>query len=456
MAVSTSSLFANPVLDLLESSSVDSDLFPKYFEEKEEKPEDKKQAEEDRKLKMRNTPSQFPERTAPRIPLYKDDSNPYFQEVVGEGELNFRGMSGKASEDSDYSNDTSLTLTLGVAARVLNQGELEARVMLDHDGYQGIERFRLTLDVLEHTASVHNAIQRGLLSLYNGLRTGMQFLEPVTGELLPEASLNEIESAHVRFGKYRPRFGSQYTTDPVLRLTPYLSQMVEQIAPANALGAQYMVRNDYWSVTTGLFASEESKHIPVGGPGMFHLGVGYNFGTVDLSRDKSIQEFRELRADYYRNFDGEDSEVVDNNLEHLLALSFLAATDDTTLYIDALMGNGPDLTTWGLNITGGYWLKQDFLQLVGMYQHSNSDKEDGLSVNWGVPGALAQTTQASNYNASFQRNGSAYHALYGGMNMYLQENRCRLGLGVEYRTLEEADGEKYGSWMGQCQAVYTF
>lgn len=454
LAASSCYLLAeNSFLDSLEGKieekEENSELYDKFFEEKEEDLEAKKRAEEARKLELRNTPSQFPERKNAVVQFYKNETNRYVQEASAEASLNFRAITGEGT-------DAGLNLTLGTTARVFNSADLEARIMLDHGGYQGIERLRLTYDVSETMIPIHSTMQNGFLGVYNNvLSKPFSLLTPVFGEIFPEASLNEIESAELRIGKYRPRFGSQYATDPSLRLTPFLPQIVEQIAPHNALGMEYLVQNDYWNWTYGLFSSDSSRNIPRIDDGvMFHVGLGYNFGKVDTKRDETIQIFRELRADYYYNSEADESSRT--SLEQLAAISFLSQTDNFTFNLDGFLGRGDGLTTWGLNLTGAYWLKHDFLQLVALYQHSNASEDDSLAVNRGVPGARAETSFPSNFDPESVSFGNLYHSLYLGANTYFFHDRLRISAGIEYRTLETSNGEDEELWMGQAQAIYSF
>ena len=452
--------FANPVLDLLEGKSDGLDLFPRYFEEKPKPVEPIESEVENVEEKREYVASKFPSRNVPVVNLYANDRNRIVQQIAVDGQVEVQAISADIEQGSveDSVSDSTLSKgSVGVAAHFLYLADFESRFVFDNSD-QGLERLVLTLDLTDSAIPVHNSLQRvllGLKSVVNGVLTPFKFING--GEnYLPSASVNPVEAVKLRVGKFKPRFGSQYNIDSSLRLTPNAPQLIQQIAPANALGVEYSEYNDFWNLRLGWFSNDVDEFVPsLEGRGLLYAGLGYNFGNVELDEEGNKVEFQEVRADYFYNDEG-TSEAVPGGFNHLFALSFLRQSEKLTFSTDFLFGESDTSTVWGANLTSGWWIAKDFIQLVGQYQHANSDNEGGIAITTGIPGALADSTHASAFDAP-ARFGDFYNSFYAGFNFYFLEQRLRVTSGLEYRILSDEEAENdIESWTWQGQGLLTF
>jgi len=458
LSVGSVSVLANPVLDLIEGKSDGSDLYSKFFEEKPDStPLNAKQRRE-------YTESPFVERPEATKTVYTDADNKYIQSVAVQGASVVSAHSGSIKSDtsgqeSQFSSSNVYT-HLGAVAELKYGAQAETRLAFNNLEYGGVESLSLSMDVTNAVQPVHSTFQQILLGIYKVAQLATKPIDMISGDtdVLPDASVNGIEVARLRVGKFKPRFGSQYSVDPTLRMTPNLPVIVQQNAPANALGLEYSEYNDFWNWSLGYYADSTDRNIPSwsANNGVMHIGIGYNFGLVNVPSKPAQREFQEVRVDYYNNNSGAGSSVI-NAVDHVMAFSFLSQSDRVTVNTDFILGNGAS-TSWGLNLTAGYWLMSDKLQLVGQLEHAGASEDNGINVGWGLPGALSHTTSARSIELDGTLSGNRFNSAYVGLNWYLFEQRLRLMAGAEYRALTNAGSneEVFDSLTWQGQGIFAF
>jgi hypothetical protein len=106
---------------------------------------------------------------------------------------------------------------------------------------------------------------------------------------------------------------------------------------------------------------------------------------------------------------------------------------------DFLLAKGDRNTAWGMTLTGRYWILQDAVRFVGRYNYADSDDPGGLSVGYGVPGALGDSTQPMlGYGTVLT--GDELHNFYAGLDWHIIKDYFLLSTGAELKLLDNEMG----------------
>lgn len=214
------------------------------------------------------------------------------------------------------------------------------------------------------------------------------------------------------------------------------SLLVNQIMPAEVVGAHLQGRQGRFSYQAGLFSrsiEEELDDFNTGAAAM--IGVAYDTSLL-FEQDS-------LHLDYLYN-----SRKTEGNAfrpyRHIAALWYKGESGRLGLSVDfiAALPLETDGSVWGLTLEPTWVLLEELLgysdplQLVFRYQYASSSEDNGLHL------------QRRYEEKVTDGEGDNYHALYAGLNYYIYGQKLKLMLGGEYASMDDHanDGGDYQGW----------
>ena len=401
---------ANEALDYLEGKLSEDEVTVTDLIKEKEKVEAAEEARKQERILRddRDYRNRWKNRLVPKGLVYDNESNPIVQRVAIDGLAEWGTVNGEINSDEGIDiNDNQLKrVRLGGMIRAFYNTDLEGRVVGDGNGYQGIDTLKATVQVTEGIA--------------------------------------------IETGKFRAPFGQEYRQDPNVRSAPGLSPIVAQIAPSNTLGVRVGATNGNWEMGLGWFSGDQDRNIPgIDGGGFVLANVAYSFdGEVVAGPDDedavAPAGHQRWYLDYIYNTSPSEGGSIPNEYRHLLSTGIEVSSGRLDFAGDFLLANGGVNTAWGLNMTGRYWLLEDAIRLVGRYNFADSNEPGGVSVGYGVPGAVGDATQPL---AGFSTvlSGDEFHSFYLGLDWHVLQDYLLFSTGVEYRLLkDEINGDSSG------------
>ncbi len=397
-------VFGNEALDLLEGKITEDQVtVTELFKKKE--PEILPQNQEPILNDERDYSSRWKNRLESTGIVYQSDSHPAVTRVALDGLLEWGLVEGEVDQGSGQEQNISDSrlkrLRIGGLLRTFYHTDLEGRAVFDDDGYQGIDTLKATV------------------------------------------RLNETVT--VEAGKFRPPFSQEYRRDPSVRTTPDLSPIVAQIAPANTLGVRLETQKGPWQFGVGWFSGDQDRNIPeLDGNGFVLANVSYTFdGRAVAEESEQTAENRAAQPghqrwhfDYLYNTSSDLEGAIPNGQRHLVSTGIELSSGRFDFGGDFLLANGGEEMAWGLVLTGRYWVIEESLRLVGRYNYAGTDSPGGLSIGYGVPGAVGDSTQAL-LGYSTVLPADEFHSFYLGLDKHLIQDHLLLSTGVEFRFLRD-------------------
>jgi hypothetical protein len=354
-----------------------------------------------------------------RAILFENVANPWVQQIAVTGFFEGQAAFGKAevdevdampSKDVDLDGSRTTRARLGARLRAFRNTDIEANAEFAGNGhYSGVERL--------------------------SART----------EITPGDS--------VKYGKFRPNFTTEYSTEDSRLPYPDRSMFINMIAPASTLGLMFNHRGPTWDCGLGWFSSDAHPDFPgFEGDGFLAFNLSRTF--VEPS-GQSVMRTR-WHLDYIHNLDGSASgsnprynvagrtsangnQLVTQNpaFRHLFSTGVTIDQGDFSFNGDFMFAKG-DTTAWGLTLGPSYWLLPGTLKLVGRYHYAGSND----------PGALIATMGASS-DPAFDDSpffvGDEFHSFYLGANLHLYEDQMLLMSGFEQIILKDEAGGKFNT-----------
>lgn len=348
-----------------------------------------------------------------RALLYEDSSNPWLQALAVHGLFHFSGAWGHAEhqvpatdrrEEADLNSTRTRRLRLGARMRAFYRAEIEASAEIDPEGEVGIDELKARV------------------------------------ELLPGFDLS--------FGKMRPRWSAEYSTDPQYLLTPERSMLVDMLAPARTLGVMIDAHSDRWDYGLGWFSGDADPDLPaVRGDGFLLARVGYE--TLTRGDHAAVTRTR-WHLDYAYNMDGEHSRslprfripadarsanggktVSQPWFRHLVATGVEVEQGRFNLLGEFLLGHGGTANVWGFTMMPSYWAIPGTLRVVGRYHYADTNDPGGLVTGLGRDPFFDPTPLYT---------GDEYHSFYLGGNLHLYQDQLVILSGLEYALLKDDAG----------------
>lgn len=354
-----------------------------------------------------------------RAILFEDAGNPWVQQVAVTGFFEWQAAFGKAEVDEvettpskDVDLDGSLTrrARLGARLRAFRNTDIEASAEFAGDGnYRGIERL--------------------------SART----------EIVPGAS--------VKYGKFRPTFSAEYSTEDAYLPYPDRSMFVNMIAPESTLGILFNRSGENLDYGFGWFSSDEDPDLPgIEGAGFLAFNLSRTF--VELSGKTPMRTRWHL--DYLYNLDrlGSQSiprydvagrasanggQIVNQNpaFRQLISTGVTIDQGDFSFTGDFMFAGGT-YSAWGLTLGPSYWVLPGTLNLVGRYHYAGTNEPGGLIATMGA-------SSDPGFDDSPFFVGDEYHSFYLGANLHLYEDQMLLMSGFEQILLKDEAGGNFNT-----------
>lgn len=325
--------------------------------------------------------------------IYKNDENPYLQElrIVGRAHFDVFSLDSSMGEDSDW---IVRRLRIGTKARLFQKLELQVEVDLDPQGPDPLYS-RLTQANLAWKFN-------DAFKLTIGKQSAKFTLDGAT-------SSNETLTTERNNIANNLWFPTQYVTGVSVS--------------GKAGGFQYQ---------TGLFSggtvSPEFGNMDAGN--FFLVSAGYDFGKT-IGVKKAL-----LRADYVYNDPNLESNAT-RNFESVGSLVFVLEEKKWGVSSELTAGVGSlgQSDVWGFAVMPWYNITEN-LQIVGRYTYMDSEDVNGIRFN-----------RYDNVLAGSRR-GDEYSEFYAGLNYYIYGHKLKLMTGFTFTDMQDSanDGGEYNGW----------
>ena len=334
--------------------------------------------------------------------IYENDDNPWVQYFKINGLYQWRN----AEINSDFGDEElheNRRARLGATLKILYNVEIEGEINL-------IDEYSPTLD--------DDFDYHGIDTLF--------------------ASVLITPNLTLSFGKMKPEFTYEYTTD--ITELPVLERalLVNQLMPAKSTGASLLAETGNWTFEFGVYSGKRDDEFSSFDHGLFyHARATYNFADPDLE-DVLDREF--FHFDYIHNSDDDINTAV-MGYRHAVATGVYLENGPFSLAADVMYATG-EVDVWGATIMPAIFLVEDKLQLVGRYHYADTDDVDGLTLR---PRYEQQAPDVPDIR------GDEYHSFYAGLNYYLYGNRIKLMTGLEFASMKDHStvditAENYRGW----------
>ena len=349
--------------------------------------------------------------------LFEDAANPWVQQIAVTGFFEGQAAFGQAEVDAvdatpasnvDLDGSRTRRARLGARLRTFRNTDIEASAEFAGDGdYRGIERLSARTEFLLDAA--------------------------------------------VTYGKFRPTFTAEYSTEDPYLPYPDRSMLVNMLAPASTLGIQLNYGCREWDYGFGWFSGDSHPDLPGWESDGF---LAINLGRTVVERAGSSTMRTRWHLDYIHNFDNKDSQSVPgfnlagrtsangNQLvarnpayRHLLSTGITIDMDRYSFTGDFMLAKG-ESTAWGLTLGPSYWALPGTLKIVGRYHYADSEDAGGLVATMG-----ASADPAFDDTPFFI--GDEFHSFYLGANLHLYQDQMILMSGFEQSILKDEAGGKF-------------
>jgi hypothetical protein len=364
--------------------------------------------------------------------VYENEANPWVQRMAitaffdqqaafGSAEVDGVGIVPEKSVDLDGTR--SRRTRLGARIRAFRNTDIEANYEFSgSDDQRGIERLK------------------------------------VRTEFMPDAA--------VTFGKFRPDFGTEYSTEPENYLYPDRSMLSNMIAPDQTLGIRVDFKRKDWDFGLGWFSGDANPYFPgIEGEG----SLLFNMKRTLVEGSGSSLSRVVWHFDYLHNFDGARSGttprfsvagrrsangnqlVATNPLFHdLVSTGIVLDRGRFSFMGDFMIAKGQG-AAYGLTLAPSYWAIPGRLNIIGRYHYAVSDDAGGLISTMG-------TSSDPAFDSSPFFIGDEYTSFYLGANYHLYRDQLILMGGLERAVLGDEQGADFNTeaWIWHAGARMSF
>ncbi len=339
--------------------------------------------------------------------LYKDDTNPYFEEFKLRGRYQGQYWDVDADQGS-ASNWEDRRSRIGFDAKFFER-KLEARVDFQSndefdDFYEGLVDAYVRWKPVKGL-SITAGKTKPLIAQYDWLESTNAQPTFERSQIFNQLGINRATALTVEgtTGDYSWRAGIYSNSTPNSTADPFTK------VPSGAWG--------------------DGEFGDLDGGVSYSLGAGYDFKKI-LTIDKA-----DFRLDWLHS-DREPGDLVMGKYDDILVSSFIVKQGPLGVAVEGFYASGGDGTNsdvFGFYIQPTYDIIPKRLQLVGRYSFANST---------GPFGVVAQTRYEKQV-ASDSGLGDSYNALYGGVQYFIHGDNLKLMAGVEWSRLDGESSDTY-------------
>ncbi|HUF62204.1 MAG TPA: porin [Verrucomicrobiales bacterium] len=315
--------------------------------------------------------------------LYRNPVNPYIQEVALTGRYQYQ-YAAVDSDQGDWDRGETRRWRAGASIKFLQDFELAGEININDD----FEPFYSSIEELHVT-------------------------------------WRPSDLFHLQIGKQKAPFTYEWSVSSRRILTFERSIADEILVPNKSTGVSMRGSHENWSYLLGAYFAGRDAEFGSTDRGEFYLAsVGYDFSEAVACLDSA-----KWRLDWLVNRSdpqGDEDRPYDGGLATSMALT----KGDFGLVSDLIFFWGDSPNALRLVLLGNYDITEK-LQLVCRYNGGFSH-DDGLRV---------QSRYERQVDLTDGGRGDEYHAVYLGLNYYLNDHKLKLMAGVEYANMNDKEGD---------------
>lgn len=322
--------------------------------------------------------------------LYKDDFNPFIQEVkfFGRGQFQYGYVDG--SEESEGYSEWR-RVRLGAQVKFAKFFDVMLRANLENGGRND-----------------HNFEFGGYDEAKVGVNLGKAF------------GIDSFDKVYLSYGRDKIEIGEDVHTSSKKIKTVERTALTGKIRPDNSTGFALSLEKGDWKGAVGVFSADEGDDEVLfddfSSEKFFYATSTFGLTGGDLIVDLIINP---------------DADEVDSDYRNNWATSVAYRTEvfDWDLALNAVLGDEEeDGLFYGLVVQPSKYIIEDKLEIVGRYYFQASDNESGIKPNSRVS------------SKALGGSGDMHHSVYAGLNYYLCGHNAKLVTGIEYEALDTPDG----------------
>lgn len=351
--------------------------------------------------------------------LYKNNENPYIQELQIEGRFQYQTayVDGENIAGGDFNEkyDEYRRVRLGMKAKFLQYFGLKYQVNIVNDGRNG----------------GGGELDWGYDSIDEA------YISFDLGKAIGDTGFDELSLV---YGRQKFVFGTEAHTSSTKLLT------IERTALSNKVYGSFRPTGLTLEGAKGAFSFSGSVYSSTtDGANNEEFNGWQDSYSLLLNLGFQVSEELLLRGDFtYNGADGSATE--DSVMSYEWAVDFGAEYDAGRWGVnaDVVYGDNGDTILagaatrsgdfYGFQATPWMWLVQDKLQLVGQYQYEGSDGANGVRVN-------SRYGRARGIGGINSGRGDSHHSFYSGLNYYLCGHNAKIQAGIEYQTMDAPTGD---------------
>jgi phosphate-selective porin OprO and OprP len=325
--------------------------------------------------------------------IYKDDSNPFIQELKLRGRYQgqYHWLDSEQGNDDAWEDRRS---RFGIDAKLFDK-KLELR--FDVQSSDGFDPF------------------------YNGIVDAYLKWKPA-------------EDFSLTVGRQKPQIGAfDFVQSSNYYPTFERSQIFNQLRVDRAVGAVAEGRAGNFTYQAGIYSNDIDLEF-----GQFDAGIAYGAGFgYDLKGVLNTQR-ADLRFDWLHSEIEEESNILDR-YEDVFSATLWVSQGRWTFVTEAFAGVGNTPDVFGFYILPTYDIIPKKLQAVARYTFSTGDGPDSVIAQSRYERAAPELTGGGK--------GERYHAGYLGLQYFIYGDKLKLMGGVEYARLNGGgNGGDYDGW----------
>jgi len=353
--------------------------------------------------------------------LYKNDANPYIQEIGIFGRLQYQqawidGDSG--GQDFSYNSEGEFRrLRIGAQIKFFNYFLLKANADMERDArpsggdldidYSGIDNASFTFD---------------LKKAFN---------------------VSSLDKLNISYGKSGINITQEAVTSSKKIKTIERSAIANKLKPSNLTGAWINAKRGKFAYHLGFYSTEAHEELSNWTTGELYIArASYEF-TDSTSFDKAEAFVGFAYADHKGTADS----VVGFDWASSAAVSIKQgrANYAANLIYGENRDDGKAVRSgdfWGVVLMPTYWIQKNRLEAVFRYQYAHASEAEGIRLNSRYArnaGDIRQEDIASLRNGR----GDEHHSVYLGLNYYLCGDNSKIMVGVEWDDLSSDGTEVY-------------
>lgn len=340
--------------------------------------------------------------------LYKNDQNPYIQEINVTGRVHWQA----AYLDAERADGEDFSESYTTWRRVRLGGTVKAFNVLQFKGHANFAKDD------DYRGGSHQFGYEDFESAEVGLNFNKAF------------GLDTFDKSFIKYGRFKASVGQEYHTSSKKIKTVERSAVTNKLSNGRYTGVMLEAEKGCWSGSLGYLSLDYSEFI-----GDWSDGEAvYASSSFDTSYGLAV-------FDFFINLDDLSDDEVGIGYQWAGAASLEKEIGRWDLMVVTGVGNNDSIQNerdglfWGLVVIPSTYLIEDKLEFVSRYQYQGSDSDEGIRTN----SRYFRTDRSGEDIVGSGGRGDEHHSLYAGLNYYFCGHRSKVMTGVEYETIDTGD-----------------